>query len=526
MKILAFHNREDIAALLADVEQITQVKIETAHNIKEFEKKAKGGDFDVAVVWDDFFIPAMGALLSDKKAPKTVCVLLEDENGLNRFLRLGITEANVETIPFNPLTFLVKLRGLQTTLFRINEALKKGHVNFDYYRFGLFNVLNALAENEKDLFLSVRNAEDDQILYTLKIEKGKVKGASAAVERIVEINTDDTIPKRIVKEAVEEEEVVKFEDTVDFYASLLEGKRVSPTAEVEKGEKETEKVVLENTPPKVEVSEEIPEELIEEEELQGLEPVRIESIRRNPFRERRIYSFPYKNSLVFTQPYEGLGGGRNAICLVPQVDEYTLSTLKILRVKNRRVKFLTCPLIKNLLKVHGFKEEDFIPPGDVAIYQFPFLASKLECAFYFTNGMLVTGTLFGSYVTRNVPYLKEVFLSHLKVFHRANITCREKLDEALRSLFYVRENAQYIIPAFGYPIAKKEINLAWGTLEQLPFTNDFFTIENSLKELNQILPKPVNSYEEFLQALKKLDPSTLFNLMDEFDALNIVPFEF
>ncbi|HIC08569.1 MAG TPA: hypothetical protein EYO62_00730 [Aquificales bacterium] len=532
MKIIAFHNREDIAVLLAEVEQITQVKIETAQNIGEFEKKVKKGKFDVAVVLDQFFEAAAEVLLNGEKAPKTICVLLQNEEDLSRFLRLGVAETNVEYLPFNPLTFLVKLKGLQTNILHIKEAIAKGHINFDFYRFGLFNVLNVLTGTDKSFFLSVKDDETDEVLYSLHIERGQVVGANTDLQKIIDVNLDDGIPKRVAKDPLEYPDAVNFKNTVHLYRSLLAGQLVAEGEVSEVAEEETEmelplaEEIEDNAPPKA--LEPTPEEIeeVEEEVEEGLEPVRIESLRINPFRERRVYSFPYKNYLIFSQPYEALGGGKNAICVIPTMDDYTLATVKILRVKNRRLKFLTCPLIKNFLKLHGFKEENFAPTSDVAVYQFPFLSSKFECAFHFSNGILITGNLFGSYVSRNVPYLKEVFLSHLRVFHRANISSRGKLDDALVALGYIVENLQYIIPAFGYPIPKSTISPAYEELKKLKLSEDYVYLDSSLTELKKILNKDFRSFEEFLEVLKKEKPEVLFNLMDEMDALDIVPFEF
>ena len=89
MKIIAFHNREDIAALLGEVEAITQVKIERAENIEEFKEKVLEEDYDAVVVLDNFFESAITVLLNHPKVSKTVCILVQDDENLNQFLRLG-----------------------------------------------------------------------------------------------------------------------------------------------------------------------------------------------------------------------------------------------------------------------------------------------------------------------------------------------------------------------------------------------------------------------------------------------------
>ena len=528
MKIIAFHNREDIAALLGEVEAITQVKIDRAENIEEFKEKVLEEDYDAVVVLDDFFESAITVLLHHPKVSKTVCILMQDDERLNQFLRLGIAETNIEYIPFNPLTFLVKLKGLQSNALHIKEAIAKGHINFDFYRFGLLNVLNVFTSTDKNLFLSIKDAETDEVLYSLHLEKGQVVGANTDIERIIEINLDDSIPKKIVKDPLEYEDKVIFKDTAHFYNSLLKGKLVEgveiPGEEEEKFEENLEEESICPTTAQAPSMEEVEETL--EEVIGELEPIRIESIRLNPLREKRVYSFPYKRYLIFSQPYEGLGGGKNAVCVIPYMDSTVLRLVKVLKVKHKRLKFLTCPLIKNYLKMHGFTDENFAPTTDVAIYQFPFLSAKFECAFQFYNGILITGSLFGSFVSKNISYLNKEFLSHFRVFHRANISSKEKLTEALEALSYIIGNLQFIIPAFGYPIPPDFINTAKDELQNLEFPKNIFYIEDALDEFRKVVKKPFKDFSGFVQELKKEKPSTIFKLIEKMEQMEVVPFEF
>ena len=521
MKIIAFHNREDIAALLEEVEAITQVKIEKVEDIEEFKEKTLKEQFDAIVVLDTFFESAITVALNHPKLSKALCILLQKEEYLNNFLRLGISEANIEYIPFNPLTFLVKVRALQSNTLHIKEAIAKGHINFDFFRFGLFNVLNVFTSTEKSLFLSVKNVETDECLYTLHLEKGQVVGANTDIERIIEINLDDSIPKRIVKDPLEYEDKVSFKDTIQFYRALLKGK-ITEEVKVTPIEDKRENIcsTTDHKPSTEEVEE------ILEEALREFEPVRIESVRINPLREKRIYSFPYKRYLIFTQPYEGLGGGKNAVCAIPYMDGDILRLVKVLKVKHKKLKFLTCPLIKNYLKLHGFTEENFAPTTDVAVYQFPFLSTKLECAFQFYNGVLITGNLFGSFVSKNSSYLNNELLSHFRLFHRANISSKEKLTEALEVLSYIFGNIQFILPAFGYPIASDFINIAKEELQNLEFPKNILYVEESFNEIRKILKKPVKDFNELVEALKKGKPSTIFDFLNKLEQLEVVPFEF
>ena len=495
MKIIALHNLEDIATLLTDITLITEVEVSSVPNIEKFKKYLAKYQFNAVILLDKFFERGIEIVLTSRRAPKAVCVFLQNEEAINKFLRLGVTEANIELLPFNPLTLFVKLRGLVSNVNLIKKLLEEGHIDFDFYRFGLFNVLNVFADTDKSLFLSIKDAEEDKVLYSLRIRNGQVVSASVEPERIIEVNLDDSVPKKIVEEPVAHTDVALFKNTAEFYKSLLEVEMTEATAPV----------------------------VVKKPELT---PKKVDYVKVNPLRERRVYSFPYAGMELYSQPYENLRKPENILFAVTQIDDHILSALRVLKIKGGNFKILTCPLIKSYLKLQGFKENQFFTPEGVKMFEFPNLGSRLECAIYLPDGILITGNLFGSYVSKDTPFFDRVFLSHLRVYHQANITCKGKLEKAIQRLEPLKNSTFYVLPNYGYPIDMTAFDTVLETLSDFQPVEEYVTLEQAWEDLKKILPVKVNSFEEFVLALKKQQPHVIFNLIDEMEVLNIVPYEF
>ena len=498
MKILALHDSEEIASLLMDITLVTEVDVFSVPTLKKFEEYLSKYPINVVILLDKFFTEGIEVVLRNKKAPKAVSILTTEEENIAKFLRLGITDANIETIPFNPLTYFVKIRGLINNLNLIKQAIENGKIDFDFYRFGLFNILNIFAATDENLFLAIKDAEEDETLYSLRIRNGQVVSASIELPKIVEINLDDSVPKRVVAEPVVHNDAEIFRDTAEFYKALLEVEPESAAAE---------------TPPQVERVE--------------ISLKRKDLIRVNPLRGRNIYTFPFGGMQLYSQPDEQLRKVENALFAVALIDDYILSALKVLKLKGGAFKILTCPMIRTFLKLQGFEDKLFIEPKGVEIFEFPNLGNRLECAFYLPReGVLLSGNLFGSYVSKNIPFFDRIFLSHLRVYHRANICCGEKLQRALEALEPLKGKLSYAVPTYGYAIDKTQIGKVFDVLSQLDIPQEPITIEREWENLKRILPLEVKNLDEFIESLRKQDEAVLYNLIDEMDVLSVVPYEF
>jgi len=493
MKIIALHNLEEVASLLTDVTLITEMDVSSVPNLEKFKQYLKKYKFNATIVLGDLFNIAVEEILTNPKAPKAVVILVKEEKEINRFLRLGITELNVESIPFNPLTLFVKIKGLLSNIGFIRRAIEEGEIKIDFYRYGLFNLLNLLTQTDKSGFLAVKDMEEDKILYSLRIRNGQVVSASVEVEKIAEIHLDDSIPKIVVEEPVTHEDRVLFKNTAEFYKSLLE---MEETPQME-------------TPVAVKPK---------------IEPQKASFVKVNPLRERRIYTFPYRGYKFYTQPFEGIERNERALVAVTQIDDHTLSALRVLKIKGGNFKILTSPSITGFLKLQGFENARFLRAEDVEVYEFPFLGSKLECVL-FLDGILVSGNLFGSYVSREIEYFDRVFGGHLRVFHHANIASEEKLSKAMETLAPVLDKTFYIFPNYGYAIDRTSVGFVKEVLSNLSFPEGNNSLSQNWKNLVHILPRPVENFDEFINLLRAGDTAVLFNLVDEMETLGITPYE-
>lgn len=493
MRVIALHNLEEVASLLTEVTLITEIEVSSVPNIEKFKQYIKKYKFNAAIILGRMFIQAAEEILTNLKAPKGIVLLTQNENEINKYLRLGITELNVESIPFNPLTLFVKIKGLLSTIAYIRRVIEEGEIKLDFYRYGLFNLLNLLTQTDKTTFLAVKDLEEDKILYSLRVRNGQVVSASVEIEKIVEFHLDDSVPKLIMEEPVTHEDRVLFKNTAEFYKALLEVERVP--------QMETSVVVK----PKV-------------------EPQKVSFIKVNPLRERRIYTLPYKGFKFYTQPFEGIDREENALIAVTQIDDYILSTLRVLKIKGGNFKILTSPSIEGYLKLQGFENSRFFRPADVEIYEFPFLGSKLECVL-FLEGIVVSGNLFGSFVSKDTDFFDRVFGGHLRVFHYANISSGEKLSKAMEKLTSVVDKAFYIFPNYGYAIDKTATSFVKEVLENLNFPEEDTSLSRNWSNLVYILPRKVKNFDEFIHFLRSGDSAILFNLIDEMETLGIVPYE-
>jgi len=493
MKIIALHNLEDVASLLTDVTLITEMEVSSVPNLEKFKQYLKKYKFNATIVLGDLFIKASEEILTNPNSPKAVILLVKDENEINKYLSLGITELNIESIPFNPLTLFVKIKGLLSNIAYIRRVIEEGEIKIDFYRYGLFNLLNLLTQTDKTTFLAVKDLEEDKILYSLRIRNGQVVSASVEIEKIAEINLDDSIPKVIIEEPVTHEDRVLFKNTSEFYKALLEVEKVLPT-EVSVAVK-----------PK-------------------FEPQKVSFIKVNPLRERRIYTFPYEGFRFYTQPFEGINKSDKSLIAVTQIDDYTLSALRVLKIKGGNFKILTSPSIEGFLKLQGFENSRFFRTEKVEVYEFPFLGSKLECVL-FLEGILISGNLFGSYVSKDSEFFDRIFGGHLRVFHYANISSGEKLSKAMEVLSPILDKAFYIFPNYGYAIDKTGIPFVREVLENLSFPEGGNTLSQNWKNLTQVLPRKVENFDEFISILRRVDSAILFNLIDEMETLGITPYE-
>ena len=503
MRILAYHNLEEVAKLLTDLTFITEVEVSSVPIFEKFKEYLSKYKFNAVILLDKFFLEGIEYILSNQDAPKSVAIFLQNENDMAKYLRLGVADFNLENIPFNPLTFFVKLRNLINATNQIKKLLEEGQTQLDFYRYGLFNVLNVFTSTDKNVFLSVKNAEEDEVLYSIRIRNGQVVSTSVELEKIIEINLDDSLPKLIAIEPVTHSDLVVFKNTAEFYKALLEAKieESSTTA----GE-------ISTVSPKAEKPDFVPQ--------------KVEFLRVNPLRERRVYSFPYKGYTFYTQPYENLRNLEKTIFAVTQIDDYILSSLRVLKIKGGDFKILTSPLIKSYLKLQGFKEKQFITLEGVKIFEFPNLGSRLECLIYLPEGVLISGNLFGSYVSRDITFFDRVFSSHLRLYHLANITCKHHLEKSLEKVEHLLGDIYYIIPNYGYAIDVKQTTHVFNVLKDLDFLEEFNTLQEAWSSLQHIFPENVESYDGLLNILKRKDPALLYTFIDEMEALSIIPYEF
>ncbi len=494
MKIISLHNLEDVATLLTNLTMITEVDVLSVPNLEKFRQYLSKYQFNAALILEDFLKDGLNILLTNLKYPKAITILIKDENNLGKYLKLGITEANIEPIPFNPLTLFVEIRGLIATINQIKKMIEEGHIEFDFYRYGLFNVLNAFTATDKDLFLTVKDMDEDKVLYSLRIRNGQVVSVSTDLERIVEINTDDSIPKIIVEEPITHEDAVVFNNTADFYNQLME---------LSMEEKPVETVIVKAS----------------------VEPKKVADVKVNPVRERKIYSFPYRGYTLYTQPYEGVKELDKALFAVSQIDDQILSSLRLLKIKGGDYKILTSPLIKSYLEFQGFKEEQFLDLDGVQFFQIPYLGSRLETLIYLPEGVLITGNLFGSYVSRELEFFDRVLSNHLRIYHYANISSNERLKKALEVVDPIRDKIAYIFPNYGYPIESAFVPTVVEILNNLTLPEEFQTLYEGWKNLVHILPREPKSFSEFITLLGKQKPPVLFNIVDEMEVLGIIPYE-
>jgi hypothetical protein len=138
---------------------------------------------------------------------------------------------------------------------------------------------------------------------------------------------------------------------------------------------------------------------------------------------------------------------------------------------------------------------------------------------------LVSGNLFGSYVSRDIEFFDRVFGGHLRVFHHANISSEEKLTKAMETLSPVLDKAFYIFPNYGYAIDRSSVGFVKEVLSNLSFPEGNNSLSQNWKNLVHILPRPVENFDEFINLLRVGDTAVLFNLVDEMETLGITPYE-
>ena len=495
MKILVLHNLEEVAKLLTEITMITEVEATSVPNLDKFKEYLDKYKFNGVYILDEFVNDGLETLLRHKKHPTGIGILLQNEENLTKLVRLGLAETNIESIPFNPLSFFVKVRALLKTVQYIEAAIKQGVNSFDFFRHGLFNLLNTLTKTDKSLFVSVKDLEEDKILYSLRVRNGQVISCNKDLEKIAEINSDDTIPKAIEIGPVTFEDRYIFRDTAEFYKTLLE---------------------LELAPE---------EEIITT--VHKTKPQKVEFVKENPFRERRIYKFDFGDYTVYSQPYESIRSftGKEAFA-VPLLDERVLSNLQMLRVKNRKLELIAPNAVKNRLKLLGFSEENFLNLEGVKAFDLPFLGSKFEGFIFFPNGIGVSGNLFGSFVSKDGEFLDRVFFSHVRVYHYANISSNEKLRVAMERLKPYEKYLSYILPVYGYPIDQTTVNGVFDVLNSLNVPEEYKTLYESWKDIASAYGIEAENFDSFLKIVFKNEKSLLFNLIDDMEVFGIVPLEF
>ena len=473
---------------------ITEVEASSVPNLEKFKEYLDKYKFNAVFILDNFLLEALEILIRHKNHPAGIGILLQDEENLSKYVRLGLAETNIETIPFNPLGFFVKIRALLQTVQYLKDSLNKGVKSFDFFRHGLFNLLNTLTTTDKTLFVSVKDLEEDRILYSLRIRNGQVVSCNQPLGKVAEINSDDAIAKSIEIGPVPFEDKFIFKDTADFYRNLLD-------LEIK--------------------TEEVPATITE------AKPQKVEFIKENPFRERRIYKFDYKGYTIYSQPYENFRNLTGSeIFAVPMLDEKIISTLQLLRVRNRNMKLIAPEIIKNRLKFYGFEKGNFVNLEGVKTIDTPFLGSKFEGFIFFPSGVGISGNLFGSFVSREEEFLSRVFFGHMREFHHANISSNERLKWALGKLKPYKGSLNYIFPVYGYPVNQNLIGAVFEVLNSLSIPQDYRTISEGWRDLVSAYGIEAKSFEDFLKSLEKKDKTLLFNLIDDMEVLGIVPFEF
>ncbi len=499
MKILALYDVEDIAILLTDLTMITEVEVVSVPGLDRFSKFLEKGKFNAVYILDKFFADAIPLVLRSNNFPKGIVIFVQDEEDIPKYLRLGITDLNIETIPFNPLTLFMKTRSLLEVLEKIEYGLKHEQKTFDFYKHGLFNVLNTLLRLQLDVFLSVKDLEEDKILYSIRVRRGSVVSVNRELEEVVKINTDDSIPKAIEIGPVQHEDKVVFRDTADFYVQLLE-------AEVEEKEEEVVNV----------------EKVVEK-------PKKVLVLKENPIRGRYIYSFHYGDFTVYSQPVENarlLEG--NVLLAVPFLNDAVVQSIKNILMGKPTVKFLASPIVKGRLISLGIPPYVFYEPEDpseVQLVDLPHLAGKYESFIWFSPGIAVTGSLMGSFVSKEVDFMERVFLSHLKVFHHANITSTERLKFALDKLSKLLEKTFYILPYYGYGIDYQLKEAVLTILGDMEIPLEYSPLSEEWRYLADSYSIEAESYSDFLRKLSAIDDSLLFSVIDDMEVLGIVPLE-
>ncbi|NPA13692.1 MAG: hypothetical protein GXN97_00710 [Aquificae bacterium] len=496
MNILALHDNEAVANLLTQLSMITEINVLSAPNEQKFLEYLNKGKFDGFYILEKFFIHGIRDILKSKNAKPAVVIFLEKEENLEKFLRLGVTEANIETVPFNPLTLFTKTVGLSKTLDELKNYIEHGKKEFNFYKHGFFNLINLFSKIGFDGILSVKDLETSDVLYAVRVKHGQVVSSNKPTEEIAKLNIDDSIPKMLSLEPIAYEDVEMFQDSAEFYSRLLKAEIAKP------------KVAVVSQESKKQVSIEL-----------------VKAVKENPLRERRVYKFQYKDYTIYSQPLAELGELEiNALVVIPFINEQSLVEIKSLKLKNPNIKFLTSDLIKYRLKTLGLRL-NFETPEKVQIEDLPFVGNKFESAFFFPNGVLITGTMFGSYVSKDVDFFDRIFLSHLRVFHVANIGSYERIKFALQHLKSYGENSEYIIPAYGYPIDSTNISTVFVNLENWDFPQDFAPLSKHWKSLAEGLGLEAKTFDEFIQKLATLDSSILYTFIDDLDLLGITPIE-
>jgi hypothetical protein len=499
MKILALYDLEDVAVLLTDLTMITEVDVISVPTVDRFKQFLDKGKFNAIYVLDKFFAETADLILSHDNAPPAVLIFVTDEDAINKYLRIGISDLNIETIPFNPLTLFVKTRSLLETLQKIELLLKeKGNI-LDFYRHGLFNVLNILAKKKESLFLSIKDLEEEKILYTLRIRNGQVMSANRDIEEIVKVNVDDALPKAMVIETVQYEDKALFKGTADFYRQLLEFE-----IEVEETEATPEVTVVPPTE----------------------KPQKVVFLKENAFREKRVYKFPYKDWIVYSHPLDTAKGSEdNALFCLTLLNEQTVGLLRGIIMKRPSTKFITSPIIKGKLIGLGIPSKNFVDSEEITAIDLPFLGNKYECAIFFPNGYTLTGNLFGSYVTKESEYLERVFMSHFKIFHQANISSNERLKKALNDLKSILKKSFYILPHYGYAVNNTIRDTAINVLENLDIPLEYSTLSTEWSYLSDTYGINARDFEDFIRKLTAQNSSVLFSILDDMEVLGIVPLE-
>jgi len=194
--------------------------------------------------------------------------------------------------------------------------------------------------------------------------------------------------------------------------------------------------------------------------------------------------------------------------------------------KYPKLKLLTSRVIKEYLIYKGIPESRFLNLDKVESVDLPFLGDRLESFIFFPNGVLITGNLFGSYHSKEVLYLDNVLVNHLRLFHRANITSTERLKHALEILEPYKGAVSYILPNYGYIIDSTALNYVWSLLSKLEISTDFSLLVDNWEELARGYGIKATDYKNFLQLLENQNHSLLFTIIDAMDTLNIVPVEF